>query len=64
MIKITRKEALELANTIVEKHAIESHEYWMYFKGASVPFERCMHVLKEFIENPSLSNIEIPVYKK
>lgn len=58
-MKITRKDALELADKLAEDIVKEGYLYWIYFKGVCIPYNICMHVLKQFIETSSLVSIEL-----
>jgi hypothetical protein len=58
-MKITRKDAVELADEMLEQIISEGYHYWITYKNKTIPYATCMYVLKQFAENPSLSIIEL-----
>jgi hypothetical protein len=63
-MEITRKDAMQLTTDITENIMKDGYEYWIYYKGICIPFDKAMDVLKNFIENPALTSVEIPLFKK
>jgi hypothetical protein len=62
-MKITRKEALNLSDLLLETIVLDGYQYWVKFKHHDIPFDVAFKVIREFIEQPSLSEIEIPTDK-
>jgi hypothetical protein len=63
-MEITRKDSLELADTLIENMTTEQHAYWIQFKGQSIPYDKAIQVLKGFIENPAQITVKTPSFKK
>jgi hypothetical protein len=63
-MKITRKEAIQLTIDITENIMQNGYEYWVYFKGQCIPFDKAMDLLSQFISNPALVSVDITVAKK
>jgi hypothetical protein len=63
-MEITRKDAMQITTDITENIMQNGYEYWIYYKGICIPFDKAMSILKQFIENPSLTSIETPTFKK
>jgi len=59
-MEITRKEAIDLINVMHKEIQLNGYTYWITFKGKSIPYNVCMHVLEQFVECPGLSKIEVP----
>ncbi len=62
-MKITRKEALNLSDLLLEIIVLGGYQYWIKFKYHDIPFDVAFKVIREFIEQPYLSEIEIPTDK-
>ena len=62
-MKVTRKEALDLSDLLLETVVLNGYQYWIIFKHHYIPLDVAFKVIREFIEQPSLSEIEIPTDK-
>ena len=62
-MRITRKEALDLCDLLLVTVVLDGYQYWVKFKYHNIPFDVAFKVIREFIEQPSLSEIEIPTDK-
>jgi len=58
-MKITRKEALELMDVILEQTIMQGYQYWIHFKHRCIPYNICMKTLRQFIENPALIEVDL-----
>lgn len=57
---ITRIDCSRLLDIILEGKCKNELFYWVHIYNIAIPFDTCIYVIKQFVENPSLSSIELP----
>jgi len=62
-MRITRKEASELSDLLLEVIIMGGYQYWIRFKNVDIPFDVAFKIIHDFIEEPAMSEIELPPSK-